>query len=73
MVRIAIKKMMILVFLILFGVSATFVGAQIKPVLTQINFLVSGNTVTQTGNGDVTVELQFDGPMNETVSHISYD
>ena len=62
------KKMMILVFLLLFGVSATFVGAQIKPVLTQINFLVSGNTVTQTGNGDVTVELQFDGPMNETVS-----
>jgi len=62
------KKMMILFFLILFCVSATFVGAQTKPVLTQINFLVSGNPVTQTGNGDVTVELQFDGPMNELVS-----
>ncbi|MCH8954697.1 choice-of-anchor D domain-containing protein [candidate division KSB1 bacterium] len=63
--------MMILVFLILFGVSATFVGAQTKPVLTQINFLVSsGDTVTETSNGRVTVELQFDIqiPMNETVS-----
>ena len=63
--------MMILVFLILFGVSATFVGAQTKPILTQINFLVSsGDTVTETSNGRVTVELQFDIqiPMNETVS-----
>ena len=62
------KKMIALFFLILFFVSATFVGAQTKPVLIQINFLVSGNTVTKTGNGDVTVELQFDGSMNETVS-----
>ncbi len=55
------KEMMVLFLLILFGVSAPFVDAQTKPVLTQINFLVSGNPVTQTGNGDVTVELQFDG------------
>jgi len=62
------KKMMILFFLILFGVSAIFVGAQTKPLLEEINFLVSGNTVTETGNGDVTVELKFDCTMNETIS-----
>jgi len=64
-------KLTMLFYLLLFSVSATFVGAQTKPVLTQINFLVSsGDTVTQTSNGRVTVELQFDIqiPMNETVS-----
>ncbi|MCH8020155.1 choice-of-anchor D domain-containing protein [candidate division KSB1 bacterium] len=65
------KKMTTLFYVLLFSVSATFVGAQTKPVLTQINFLVSsGDTVTETSNGRVTVELQFDIqiPMNETVS-----
>jgi len=60
------KKMTTLFFLCLFGVSATFVGAQTKPVLTDIKFLVNGLEVNTTSFEDIRVELLFDIPMNQT-------
>ncbi len=41
-------------------------GAQTKPKLTAINFLVSGQEVDSTAFADVTVELQFDMDMDST-------
>ncbi|MFQ5604923.1 MAG: choice-of-anchor D domain-containing protein [bacterium] len=46
-------------------------GAQVtKPTLTEINFLVDGQSVTTTSNGDVTVELKFDRSMNTAVDPV---
>lgn len=45
-------------------------GAQDKPLLTGINFLVSGQSVETTSNGDVTVELTFDKPMDQTLNPV---
>jgi hypothetical protein len=38
-----------------------------KPQLTEINFLVDGQPVDTTSNGDVTVELKFNESMNTTI------
>ncbi len=64
------KKIFTICLLTNIFVSANLLEAQTKPVLADINFLVSGQSVSTTGNGNVTVELQFDIPMDELIDPI---
>ncbi len=65
-----LKRVKVGLPLLFLGLTVGTVGAQNKPTLTEINFLVSGNQVEQTGNGDVTVEITFDRPMNQSVDPV---
>jgi len=51
-------------------VSMGFLRAQEKPVLSEVKFLVSGNSVDETSNADVTVQLKFDRLMDQDVDPI---